>query len=117
MRTEARFPALKPGAGHYESFYIKATRPGGGRAIWIRHTVHKRPDAELTGSIWVTLFDAEAPAPRAAKVTVDAERVSAPPGAYVEVAGARLDPGRASGEIKTPEVDMSWELAFTDGAE
>ena len=29
--------------GHYESFYIKACQPGGGRGIWIRHTVHKRP--------------------------------------------------------------------------
>ena len=47
MRTEARFPGLDRGAGHYESFYMKATRPGGGRAIWIRHTVHKRPGAEL----------------------------------------------------------------------
>ena len=47
MRTEARFPGIGPGSGHYESFYIKATRPGGGRAIWIRHTVHKRPGEEL----------------------------------------------------------------------
>ena len=30
-------------AGHYESFYLKLTQPGGGRAAWIRHTVHKRP--------------------------------------------------------------------------
>ena len=30
VRTEARFPAVGAGAGHYESFYIKATRPGGG---------------------------------------------------------------------------------------
>ena len=29
MRTEARFPGLDRGAGHYESFYIKATRPAG----------------------------------------------------------------------------------------
>ena len=33
----------RPKAGHYESFYIKACRPGGGQGIWIRHTVHKRP--------------------------------------------------------------------------
>ena len=43
MRSEARFPGVDRRAGHYESFYIKATRPGGGRAVWIRHTVHKRP--------------------------------------------------------------------------
>ncbi len=89
MRTEARFPGLGSGAGHYESFYIKATRPGGGRAVWIRHTVHKRPDAELTGSIWFTLFDAEAPGPRATKVTVGADRVVGPAG--------RLHRGRRRG--------------------
>jgi hypothetical protein len=117
VRTEARFPGVSPGAGHYESFYIKATRPGGGRAIWIRHTVHKRPGEELTGSLWVTLFDAEAPGPRATKVTVGAEAVSAPPGAYIDVAGARLGPGTASGEATTPELEASWELTFTDGPE
>ncbi|MDX6582664.1 MAG: hypothetical protein QOI10_1848 [Solirubrobacterales bacterium] len=116
MRTEARFPRIGPGAGHYESFYIKATRPGGGRAVWIRHTVHKRPGAELTGSIWVTIFDADAEGPRATKVTVPAERVSAPGDAYIEVAGARLGPGTASGEAKTPELEVSWDLSFTDGA-
>jgi hypothetical protein len=115
MRTEARFPGIGPGAGHYESFYIKATRPGGGRAVWIRHTVHKRPDAELTGSIWFTLFDAGAPAPRATKVTVGADRVSAPTGAYIRVAEAELGPGTASGEAKTDALEASWDLTFTDG--
>jgi hypothetical protein len=116
VRTEARFPAVAKSAGHYESFYIKATRPGGGRAIWIRHTVHKRPDEELTGSLWVTLFDAEAPGPRATKVTVGADGVASPAGAYIEVAGARLGPGAASGEAKTPELETSWDLTFTEGA-
>ena len=52
MRTEARFPGAGAGAGHYESFYIKATRPGGGRGFWIRHTIHKRPGEALAGSVW-----------------------------------------------------------------
>jgi hypothetical protein len=46
--------------GHYESFYIKACQPGGGQALWIRHTVHKRPGAEPNASIWFVLFDREA---------------------------------------------------------
>jgi hypothetical protein len=117
MRTEARFPGLGAGAGHYESFYIKATAPGGGRAIWIRHTVHKRPKAELTGSIWVTLFDGAAPGPRATKVTVGADRVSAPAGAYIEVGGAVVGPGSASGAVSTEALQASWELTFTGGPE
>jgi hypothetical protein len=40
VRTEARFPKVPEKAGHYESFYLKLTQPGGGRAAWIRHTVH-----------------------------------------------------------------------------
>jgi len=117
MRTAARFPGVDPGAGHYESFYVKATRPGGGRAVWLRHTVHKAPGAALTGSLWFTLFDADAEGPRATKVTVAADRVSAPPGAYVEIAGARFGPGSLDGGIDTPELDVSWKLTFEDRAE
>jgi hypothetical protein len=58
VRTEARFPGAGEGAGHYESFYIKAPRPGGGRGVWIRHTVPVRPGEPLVGSVWFTLFDA-----------------------------------------------------------
>ena len=50
MRTKARFPELAAGEkdGHYESFYLKLVRPGGGKGAWIRHTVHKRPGEEIT---------------------------------------------------------------------
>ena len=117
MRTQARFPGVGPEAGHYESFYVKATRPGGGRAIWLRHTVHRAPGAELTGSLWFTLFDADASGPRATKLTVDASQVAAPIGSYIEVAGARFGPGAASGAIDTPELDVSWDLTFEDRGE
>ena len=117
MRTEARFPAISVGSGHYESFYVKATRPGGGRGVWIRHTVHKRPGEELTGSIWFTLFDADAAGPRATKVTVPAAEVAAPAGAFISVAGAVLEPGAARGEVSTPELEASWDLRFEAGPE
>ena len=45
MDQGARFPKVAAKGGHYESFYIKACRPGGGQGLWIRHTVHKRPGA------------------------------------------------------------------------
>jgi hypothetical protein len=117
VRTQARFPGLGIGAGHYESFYIKATRPGGGRAVWIRHTVHKRPGEELTGSVWFTLFDADATGPRATKLTVPAAEVSAPSGTYIRVGEAVLEPGAARGSVRTPELEVSWELSFADRAE
>jgi hypothetical protein len=104
-------------AGHYESFYIKACRPGGGQGLWIRHTVHKRPGAEPNASIWFALFDREAEGPRATKSTVTARELSVPAGSWIRVAGAEIGPGRASGSIATDALEASWELEFSGDAE
>jgi hypothetical protein len=114
VRTNARFPGIKPGAGHYESFYIKAAQPGGGLGLWIRHTVHKHPNAEPNASVWVTLFDAEADGPVATKLTVPASELSVPDGGYIQVDGAKLEPGLATGQVATDELEASWELTFAD---
>ncbi len=114
MRTEARFPRLERQAGHYESFYLKASRPTGGQGVWIRHTVHKRPAEEPTAALWLTVFDADAPGPRAIKANFPAGELAAPEGAYIRVDGAVLEPGRAAGELKTPELEASWDLSFDD---
>ncbi len=53
-----------------------------------------------TGSIWFTLFDADAAGPRATKVTVPAAEVAAPTGAFISVGGAVLEPGAARGELE-----------------
>ena len=121
-------------AGHYESFYIKACRPGGGQGIWIRHTVHKRPGAEPNASIWFVLFDREADGPRATKVTVPAAELSAPAGSWIRVGGAEIGPGFArfaTGAPLVPSADkrrtgsaeeagsptVSWDLSFSGDAE
>jgi hypothetical protein len=104
-------------AGHYESFYIKASRPDGGLGVWIRHTVHKRPRAEPTASLWFTLFDADAPGPVAAKSTFPATELSAGDGAHIRIDGAVLEPGLARGEVAVEGLDASWDLAFVDDAE
>ena len=134
MDQGARFPRVAAKAGHYESFYIKACRPGGGQGIWIRHTVHKRPGAEPNASIWFVLFDREADAPRATKVTVPAAELSAPGGSWIKIGGethtapnsprmrftgggAEIGPGRAQGEIDTDALKASWELDFAGDAD
>ncbi len=117
MRTEARFPAVPERAGHYESFYLKLCPPGGGRAAWIRHTVHKRPSAPATASLWFTLFDARAPGPRATKETYPSDRLSLPDGAYLRIADAELRDGSAVGKLGTPALDASWNLRFADDHE
>ena len=114
---EARFPSVAAKAGHYESFYIKACRPGGGQGIWIRHTVHKRPGEQPKGSIWFVLFDAGADAPRATKITVGSEQLSSPAESWIRVAEAENGPGRATGSIEADALSASWELGFSGGAE
>jgi hypothetical protein len=105
VEERARFGEVAAKAGHYESFYVKACRPDGGLGIWIRHTVHKRPGEEPTGSIWFTLFDRDAPGPQATKVTVPASGLSVPPGKWIRVAGAEIGPGEARGAVGAGEVD------------
>jgi hypothetical protein len=117
MDQGARFPKVGAKRGHYESFYIKACRPGGGQGIWIRHTVHKRPGAEPSASIWFVLFDREASGPRATKVTVPAADLSAPVGSWIRIGKAEIAPGRASGSITTDALAASWDLTFSGDAE
>ena len=116
-RTKARFPDVAPGKGHYESFYLKASAPGGGRSIWLRHTTHQRPGEAVQGSLWLTLFDADAPGPRATKATYPAAEVSAPAGAYIRVGEAVLGPDSAKGAITGEAPHASWDLRFSGDAE
>jgi hypothetical protein len=112
MEERARFTEVAARAGHYESFYVKACAPDGGRGIWIRHTVHKRPGAEPTGSIWFTLFDREAAAPRAAKWTGPASELEAPAGSWIRVGDAEIGPGEAEGSVEVEGLAAAWSLTF-----
>jgi hypothetical protein len=117
MDQGARFPRVSAKAGHYESFYVKACRPGGGQGIWIRHTVHKRPGAEPNASIWFCLFDREADGPRATKVNVPAAELSVPDGGWIRIDGAEISPGQARGDVDTDAVKASWALTFSGDAD
>jgi hypothetical protein len=117
MNEGARFSKVAAKAGHYESFYIKACEPGGGRGIWIRHTVHKRPGAEPNASIWFVFFDRAAAGPRATKVTVPAAELSAPPGSWIRIGDAEVAPGAAEGSVDTDAVSAAWSLTFDAEAE
>ena len=110
--TEARFPHVAAGAGHYESFYLKACHPHEPLGVWIRYTVHKRPGAAPTGSLWFTLFDAAAGGPRAQKVTVAGPRAGErrAGSAWGRPRSARAGPRRALDGI-------DWELRFESAEE
>ena len=109
LRTEARFPQVASGRGHYESFFIRTFHPAEPLGVWIRYTVLKRPDQEPRGSLWLTLFDAAADGPVAAKVTLGPGEVSAEP-PYIRVGDAgSVEDGLAKGVAG----DASWELSFS----
>ena len=77
--------------GRYESHYLRAVDPDRPRGVWIRHTTLQRPGGPAAASFWCTVWDADAGAPLAAKVT-------APVGDAVFAGGAVRGavPGRAS---------------------
>jgi hypothetical protein len=113
-RTEARFPQVPDKAGHYESFYLKLNRPGGGLGAWIRHTVHKRPSEAPTCALWFVLFDAEAAGPRATKRQLGADALEARAHSYIRIDEAVLSDGRATGSVATEALSASWDLSFAD---
>jgi hypothetical protein len=106
----ARFAELPDKAGHYESFYLKLCHPSEPLGAWIRYTVHKRPGAPATGSLWFTLFEPEGP--RAAKLTVAAPRSQGDD--WISMGEARLGAGEAAGSIAG---EVEWELRFEGGEE
>jgi len=112
--TGARFPGFAADGGGYESWFLRAAHPAGRKAIWIRHTVHKTPGGAPVGSLWLTLFDADAASPVARKQSFSPELLVAPgDGDYVHIGGARIGPGSLAGTITAVDGDeASWEITF-----
>jgi hypothetical protein len=114
LRSKARFPELPLSAGHYESFYLKASHPTEPLSIWIRYTVHKQPGAAPLGSLWLTVFDAHGQGPWAVKTTTP--EVGAGPDRYIDVGEARFEAGRvvgsAAAEVGAERREARWDLAF-----
>src|SRR5687768_12742764 len=112
VRSSARFPSVGAGEGHYESFYLKACHPSEPTAIWVRYTVHKRPDRPPTGSLWFTLFDG---GPRAVKQTLPGP--TAGPGEYIRIGENSIAPGSAEGSAEGGGRRAAWALLFDSGSE
>jgi hypothetical protein len=113
-RTEAVFPTVAHGRGHYESFYLRASHPSEPLGVWIRHTVHKPSNGAATGSLWFTLFEASGAS--ASKLTVGPEQLSVPDGGYIRLGDSEMTPGRAVGSARSDQLSPSWDLSFEDGA-
>lgn len=103
----ARAPLARCGVGLYESHYLTAADPAGGRALWLRHTVLKPPGGAGRATTWVTWFDRTALRPQCHRVTA-----AGPVQAGGDV-WTRSDHGRLWAEGAAGAVDgFSWELAI-----
>jgi hypothetical protein len=111
-RTTVRFPGVPGAAGHYESVFAVLSDPAGGRAVWIRYTVHRAPHGVPVGSLWFTAFDRAWPAPRASKVTLPAAELGTGPGEYLHLGSAVAAPGVLAGAAVSGQCAAGWELAF-----
>jgi hypothetical protein len=94
----------------YESFYLRAVSPEEPVGAWIRYTVHKRPGHAPNGSLWCTVFDADAGAPFMHKRTTP--ELAVPATGWIEIGGdSQLGPGIAQGVCGPAR----WSLRFKAG--
>ena len=105
MTSQPRFTGFGRANGGYESYYLRAVDPAGPRAIWLRHTIHKEPDRDPVGSIWLTLWDAEAGEPVATKQSYPSP--GAVPGG-VTIGQSTFGPAGASGGTDDSAYDIRW---------
>ena len=93
-----RAPAAPPGAALYESHYLTAAAPAGGRALWLRFTALKRPGEPAHLTTWLTFFDASAGSPRAQRVTAP-EPLGDPGAAWGRSSLGEIGPSGTRGEM------------------
>ncbi len=112
--TAARWPAVRPGRGHYESWYLRAVDPNAPRGVWIRYTVAVPPGGDPTGQLWFTWFDRAAPGPRAVRVT--AGTPTSGDGAWIRFGDDTFGADGVVGGARSADSSARWSLRFS-GAE
>jgi hypothetical protein len=105
-----RVPDARLQDARYESHYLTAVDPEGGRAVWLRHTALKRPGESASPTVWLTSFDRSAARPVALRVTAS-EPVAQPGSAYARSSLGEFGPGWARGAIEA----AAWDLRWTPG--
>lgn len=111
--VEPRWPVVRPGRGHYESYYLRAVHPTEPRGVWIRYTVTVATDGRTAGQLWFTLFDRNAPLPRA--VRANADGVASGDGAWIRLGDSTFGADGIVGGVRTPDGVANWSLRATRG--
>jgi hypothetical protein len=113
--TAARWPSVRAGRGHYESWYLRAVDPAAPRGVWIRYTVTVPPGDEPAGQLWCTWFDQTASGPRAVRVA------AGPPGTggpfWIRFGEHSFGPDGVLGAARSPDCSTRWSLHFSGGEE
>jgi len=104
--------------GHYESYFIRANHAKRALAFWVRYTIFSptgRPK-EAQGELWAIVFDGERNHHVAVKQAwpLIACRFD-PDDLAVELPGARLGGGHASGSCEAGGHHIVWDLRFAGG--
>jgi hypothetical protein len=116
-----RAPAAPLGAALYESHYLTAADPAGGRALWLRFTALKRAGEPAHLTTWLTFFDASAEAPRALRVTA-VEPLAQPGAGWARSSLGEIGPSGTRGEMSDgvgpagSGPRASWELRWAPRA-
>lgn len=109
--TDARWPAVPAGRGHYESWYLRASDPAAPRGVWIRYTVSVPRGGEPAGQLWCTWFDRSAPGPRAVRMA------AGPPGSggafWIRFGEHSFGPEGALGAADSTDCSARWSLRFS----
>lgn len=113
--SAARWTTVRPGRGHYESYYLRAVDPARRRGIWIRYTVNLAPGGRPGGQLWFTLFDRDAPHPRA--VRVDVGEPATGDGSWIRFGDSRFGASEITGAASSPERSASWTLRHSSDEE
>lgn len=113
----ARYAELPAKTGGYESYYLKASAPDGESSVWIRHTVHRRPEGRARGSLWFVLFEHGAARPYAVKQTFDDLAAPGPAGALLATGNAVFGLGEVRGAAEGEGRRAEWELSLSGGAD
>ncbi|MGZ4248471.1 MAG: hypothetical protein ACXVUE_09215 [Solirubrobacteraceae bacterium] len=102
-----RVPTAPLTASVYESHYLTATDPGGGRALWLRYTALKRPRERVQLSVWLTRCDQADPRPTALRVT-SPDSLSDPGERWSRSSLGEMSPAGARGAIGAASWCLSW---------
>ncbi|HEY1567392.1 MAG TPA: hypothetical protein VGF68_10255 [Solirubrobacteraceae bacterium] len=110
-----RAPAAPLGAALYESHYLAAADPAGGRALWLRFTALKRPGEPARLTTWLTFFDrSAATGPRALRVTASEPLADPAPG-WARSELGEMGPCGTRGELRG-SWHATWELRWAPRA-